>query len=180
MKTLIVYYSYSHNNEILAKYLQQKLSCDILKIEEQSKRWGISILLDLVFQRIPRLKEHGISLDLYEHIIFLAPIWGGKIASPLSSFLMKEKSHIRSYSFISICGGANGQAEKIFGELKEISGLKPSNVKELWVNNLLPADKKDTIKNTSGYRIVPADLQKFRNEIDEFLRKVEQPAFSPK
>ena len=96
------------------------------------------------------------------------------------SSLMKEKSHIRSYSFISICGGANGQAEKIFGELKEISGLKPSNVKELWVNNLLPADKKDTIKNTSGYRIVPADLQKFRNEIDEFLRKVEQPAFSPK
>lgn len=179
MKTIIAYYSYSNNNEILAKYLQQKLSCDILKIEEKGKRWGISIFLDLVFQRIPRLKEHGVSLDFYDHFIFIAPIWAGKIASPLRSFLMKEKSHIRSFSFITVCGGGEGQLDKISKELKKLLGIDARLVKELWINNLLSSDKRNTIKYTTRYRIGPKDLKEFRNEIDELVRAIELPTIIP-
>ncbi len=172
MKTLIVYYSYSGNNEILAQHLQQKLSCDILKIEEKGKRWGISIFLDLMFQRVPRLKSHKSSLDRYEHFVFIAPIWAGKIASPLRAFLMNEKNHIRSYSFITVCGGGVGQLYTISKELKELIGIDAAGIKELWINNLLSADKRNTIKYTTGYRLTPADLDEFKNEVDEFVQEL--------
>jgi flavodoxin len=71
MKTIIVYYSSTHNNEILADNLQKKFSCDILKIEEIRKRTALTILGDLIFNRNPKLKDHGVSLALIA-ILFLS------------------------------------------------------------------------------------------------------------
>jgi flavodoxin len=170
MKTIIVYYSNTHNNEILAHDLQKKLSCDILKIEEVGKRTGLTILLDLIFHRSPKLKNHDVSLTHYTDFIFVAPIWAGKIASPLRAFLLKEKERVKSYSFISLCGGVKGQADKIKKELKTILHDDPKLVKELWINNLLPAEKMNTIKYTSGYRVLPSDLENFKEEISEFVK----------
>jgi flavodoxin len=170
MKTIIVYYSNTRNNEILAHDLQKRLSCDILKIEEARKRTGLTILLDLLLNRKPRLKDHGVSLDLYSDFIFVAPIWAGKIATPLKAFLLKEKKHIKSYSFISLCGGIKGQVDKIENELKMILQHDPKLVKELWINHLLPAEKMNTIKYTSGYRVLPADLENFKENINGFVR----------
>ena len=171
MKTLIVYFSYTKNNKFLACQLQKNLLCDIFEIEEERKRTGLTILLDLIFDRRPKLKDSGVSLSLYENVIFVAPIWAGKIASPLKSFLLKESGHIRSYSFISVCGGTKGQAEKINNELKNITGLDPIVVKELWINDLLPSDKKNSVKYTSGYRILPADLERFSEGIEALVKR---------
>jgi flavodoxin len=170
MKNIIIYYSNTHNNEILANDLQKKLSCDILKIEEVGKRTGLTILLDLIFNRKPRLRDHGVSLERYSDFIFIAPIWAGKIASPLRAFMLNEKRRIKSYSFISLCGGIKGQVDKIEKEIKTILQHDPKLVKELWINNLLAEDKKNTIKNTSGYRVMPSDLENFKETIDEFVK----------
>jgi flavodoxin len=169
MKTLIVYFSHTGNNEILAKYLQKRIACDTLRIEEASRRTGMTILLDLLFGRTAKLKDHGQPLEIYSDFIFVAPIWAAKIASPLKSFLLKEKDHVKSYSFISLCGGATGQLQKITNELQKILQRDPKVVKELWINDLLPPDKINTIKYTSGYRATVADLENFKDEIDDFL-----------
>ncbi len=170
MKTIVVYYSNTHNNEILAHDLQKKLSCDILKIEEVKKRTGLTIFLDLLFDRTPKLKDHSISLELYSDIIFVSPIWASKIASPLKAFMLKEKQHIKRYSFISLCGGVKGQLEKIKKQLLKILKREPKAVKELCINDLLVSERKNTIEYTSGYRVLPADLENFKGKIDEFLR----------
>jgi flavodoxin len=170
MKTIIVYYSNTNNNAILAHVLQKILFCDILKIEEVKKRTGFTIFLDLLLNRIPKLKEHGVPLALYSNFIFISPIWAGKIAAPLKSFLLKEKDRVPSYSFISLCGGVKGQAIKIENELETIVQHPPSVVKELWINQLLPAEKMNTVKYTSGYRVLPADLENFKEQIHEFVR----------
>lgn len=169
MKSIIVYYSNTHNNELLAYDLQKRLSCDLLKIEETGKRTGLTILLDLLFNRKPKLKDHRVSLESYSDFIFVAPIWASKIASPLRSFLLNEKQHIKSYSFISLCGGIEGQVDKIRKELKTILQHDPTLVTELWIDDLLTADKKNTVKYTSSYRVLPADLEKFKAKIDEFV-----------
>jgi flavodoxin len=172
MKCIIVYYSNTHNNELLAYALQKRLSCDILKIEETSKRTGLTIIIDLLFNRKPKLKDHGVSLESYNVFIFVAPIWASKIASPLRSFLLNEKQHIQSYSFISLCGGIKGQVDKIQKELKTILQHDPKLVTELWIDDLLTADKKNTVKYTSSYRVLPEDLEKFKEKIDEFVSSV--------
>jgi flavodoxin len=176
MKTLIVYFSHSGNNEILVKYLQNKISCDTLRIEEASRRTGMTILLDLLFNRTPKLKDHGRPLENYSDFIFVAPIWAGKIATPLKSFLLKEKDRLKSYSFISLCGGVKGQLQKITDELKKILHRDPELVKELWINDLLPPDKINTVKYTSGYKATVADLDNFKDEIDDLLgRQIVKP-----
>lgn len=171
MKNLIVYYSFTRNNEKLAEHLQEQLNCDIAEIETVKKRNGFSILLDLVFKRIPKLKPIESRLSNYDHVIFISPIWAGKIATPLKSFLMSEKEKIRTYSFITICGGGNPkQNQSIKGELALTTQKKPLNVIELWINDVLPAAKKDTIKSTSGTRIEAADLAKFESKIRDFIK----------
>lgn len=174
MKTLVVYYSYTQNNETLARLLGQKLKCDTLKIEEEHKRTWFTIFLDLLFNRTPRIKPHLCDVGAYNQYIFVAPVWAGKIASPLKSFLVRERFYISNYSFITLCGGGNSnQKEKLVTVLTELLGHEPGVVRELWVNDLLGEEKKNTIKNTSGYRVAPADMAKFETAIDDFLSSVE-------
>ena len=173
MKTLIVYYSFTQNNSILAKYLQGKLGCDMLRIEEVKKRTGLTILLDLLFNRSPKIRGFGLSLSRYDHFILIAPVWAGKIASPLKTFLLQAGHAIHNYSFITVCGGQKGQREKIANQLEELLHIKPEMVTELWVNDLLPEEKKNTIKYASGYRIEQKDLAAFEEKIKWFLTSTE-------
>lgn len=172
IKILVVYFSYTNNNEKLAQLLQKRLACDLLKIEELKGRTGLTILMDLLFNRRPSIKVNPYRLKNYDHIIFVAPIWAGKIASPLKTFLLCEKSSIREYSFITLCGGSKGQKEKIWKELATLVDKEPFKVCELWINDLLTPEKKDTIKHTSGYRITYDEFKTFEKQIGEFLDDV--------
>lgn len=173
MKTLIVYYSFTHNNEMLAKYLQKKLACDLLKIETVRPRNSFSILLDVIFNRKSKIKPHSKSVKAYDHCIFLSPIWAGKIASPLKSFLLQEKNNINQYSFITVCGGGNAdQKAKLTDDMANLLQRKPALVQELWINDLLTEEKKNTIKYTSGYRLEEKDLALFHTKIEAFLREI--------
>jgi len=170
MKTLIVYYSFTQNNEKLAQHLRGLLNCDIVKIETVKRRTGSSIMFDLIFNRKPAIKPVPYHLPDYGQVIFLAPIWAGKIAMPLKTFLVHEKANITRYSFVSLCGGRPGQKDKIEQELKSILNIAPDNVIELWINDLLPSDKKDTIKFTSGYRIAPDEFKHFEEDLGPIIK----------
>lgn len=168
MKTLIVYFSFSGNNEVLAKELQSILHCDIFPIIELRGRVGISIFLDILFKRSPPIEKTEIALNQYDHIILVAPIWAGRIANPLKTFLKQEKENIRAYSFITLCGvGGN---VKLRDELSRLTGQKPVSLKELPINELLPVEKKDKIKYTSGYKVQLQDVKAFRKPIESFLQ----------
>lgn len=174
MKTLIAYYSFTNNNELLAKAIQKKLNCDIYRIEEPTKRTGFRIMLDLILKRTPKIKPHPYSISAYEQCILMAPVWAGKVASPLRTFLLQEKNHINRYSFITICGGAPQQREKLIADLSELVGQRPTSVQELSINDLLPEEQKNS-KSISGYRVQLRDLDKFNSTIDDFLKGLEAP-----
>ncbi len=171
MKNLIAYYSFSHNNEKLANYLSRQLDCETLKIETVKTRNGLSIFLDLMFGRKPAVKPISKTLANYDHVIFIAPVWAGKIATPMTSFLTREKAMIESYSFITLCGGAPGQKEKIGSEVTKLMGKQPQALVELWINNLLAADQKNKIKNTTNFRIDAEGLKAFDGELQNFIRE---------
>ena len=173
MKTLVVYYSFTHNNEMLAKAIQKRLGCDILRIEEIKKRTGFTILLDLIFNRKPKIRTADLDISSFDQCIFVAPIWAGKIASPLKTFLRQEKYHINHYSFLTICGGYPGQKDKLLKNLTRILEQEPGRIGELWVNDLLPKEKRNTIKYTSGYRIDEDDLISLDSKINGFLDGLE-------
>jgi flavodoxin len=171
MKTLIAYYSFSHNNEKLANHMATQLNCEMLRIETVKSRNGFSIFLDLMFGRKPAIKPISQNLADYDNVIFIAPIWAGKIATPMTSFLRREKANVKSYSFVTLCGGIAGQKEKIERELINVMGTKPQALLELWVNNLLAADQKNKVKNTTTFRIDTDTLKAFDPELQDFLRE---------
>ena len=168
MKNLIVYYSLTNNNETLAKLLQARLGCEMLRIETLRKKNTFSIALDVIFGRKPAIRTYNISIMNYDHVIIVGPVWMGKIAAPLRTFLSEEKDSIHRYSFISVCGGIAVQKEKIEKELESIVGKPSQIVLELWVSEIMNSNVTKDSKNVSAYKITSTDLEKFKTRIDEF------------
>ena len=170
MKTLIVYYSFTESNEVLALHLQKRVGCEILKIEELKRRTLLTILLDLLLKRNPAIKTRPCSVHDYDHLILIAPIWGAKVASPLKSFILRERANIKRYSFLTFCGGVTGQKEKIERQLTNLSGKDPVNVTELWISDLpMTKEKRASIKWNEGYRMSGDDMKYFESKIEAFL-----------
>lgn len=173
MRTLIVYYSLTKNNETLAWELQQKLNCDIQRIEEIRKRTNLTIILDLLFKRKPEIKRSKNPISLYDKIILIAPIWDTNVATPMKSFIEMERNNFKEYSFITVCSGRPGQLEKITHDLEELAGKVPLTVEELKVNDLLPFEQKNKVKYSSTYRIKKPDLEVFQTEIENFVHETQ-------
>jgi flavodoxin len=181
MKTIIVYYSFTGNNEVLAWKLQKRLNCNIQKIEEIGYRTNLKILLDMFLNRPSRIKESKIPITQPTNFIFIAPIWNGNVATPMKAFINMTKHMIHEYSFITICGGATGgQSEKIKNQLLQIVGKEPVAIEELKINDLLAFDKRNKIRNTIAYRINNLDLEMFQTEIENFVQQIENPIMQEK
>ena len=103
MKTLIAYYSHSGNNEKLAYELKERIESEIYQVCEQKERKTISILFDFLFKIKARLTTSPMSIKEYDNIIFVAPIWGGKIATPMRTFIEKEKNSLNKFYYITLC-----------------------------------------------------------------------------
>lgn len=142
MKTLIIYYSFSGNNECLALDLQKRLNCDIQKIIELKPRKSIDILLDLIFKRKSKIEKSNFDLRQYDRLILIAPIWAGKIATPLRAFIELEQANFKEYLFITVCAGSDGQEVKIIDELVRLIQKKPKIVMHLKTNDLLSSERK--------------------------------------
>ncbi|HEY0898211.1 MAG TPA: hypothetical protein VGD90_02710 [Sphingobacteriaceae bacterium] len=170
MKVIVIYYSYTGNNEALAKELQRRLACSIWKIEEVHRRRGITIFLDILFRRKPKIRKPAIQLSRFHYVILVAPVWAGKIAGPLKTFLELEAGQISKYSFITLCGGAGNT--HLSTELENLLQKKPLLITELSVNKLLAPEKRDKVKYTSGYRLQEGDLKVFDAEIKGFMQSV--------
>ena len=172
MKPLIVYYSHSGNNEKLALELRDRMNCDMYEIKEKKKRKNLSILFDVLTKRNSRLAPLGFDVSGYGPIILLAPIWAGKIAAPMRTFINMEKDKFTDYSFITLCSGAAGQREKIAAELALLTTQKPAAVAELWINNLLPEEQRNKIKYATNFRVEKQHLQQFDEEITFFVEEL--------
>lgn len=170
MNTLVAYYSYTRNNEVLAQELQRRTGGDLYRIEEEKKRTGFTILVDLALNRKPRVSSPVVPLDHYDQVIFLAPIWASKIATPLKAFLLNEKNKITRYAFLTLCGGGlERQKGKIEKQLTSIVGHAPVAVEELWVNDILPEEQKNIAKYATSFRLQQKDLEAYDDKINAFL-----------
>ena len=161
---------------MLALELKNTLNCNILRIHEIKKRTGFSIFLDIFFNRTPRIEEHKEKIIDYDHVILIGPVWAGRIATPLKSFLMKEKNRIRRYSFITVCGGGQDQKIKIENELTKLAGKTPVAVTELSITDLLRSTQNN-IKNVSAYRLKTNDMAFFVSKIKEHVKLTQGEPF---
>ena len=170
MNVLIIYYSYTGNNELLARELGRRLAAPLHRIEERGRRWGISIFLDLVFRRRPAILQSHVQPELVEHVILVAPVWGGRIAGPMKTFLEQKAEKIRQYSFITLCG--HMQNPDLESELEQVTGKKPLVITQLAVEELLPPAQHGKVMKVSRYRVREAELVAFERQLKDFMQAV--------
>ena len=171
MKTLVVFYSFSGNNTIVAEELNRRLGGDIYEIKETKGRTGFTILFDLLLNRKPKIVAPSFPPDQYDRVILMAPVWNAKIASPMQSFIRLEKDHLKEYGFVTVCGGRAGQQEKLEKQLLLLTGKTPMLVKQLSVNNLVPPERR-SVNKTASFRVEGKDLKYFEPALDQLVNKL--------
>lgn len=162
MKLSVVSYSLTGNNEALAARVARALGADHLRIEEPAPRSMGAIALDMLFNRTPKAGLSAGELSKGDALVFFAPVWMGKVASPLRASLKAIRADGRPYAFVSISGGSDGAdaTSRLAGDLKARTGRAPAAVVDLHIADLLPREPKPTRGTTSAYKLNEADLEK--------------------
>jgi multimeric flavodoxin WrbA len=165
MSIAVVYYSLTGNNKTLAVAAAKELSAELIEISEKGSRKTGTILLDMILNRTPRVQPLPSDLEKYEHLLFIAPVWMGKAASPLRAYLKHLKGRPQPYAFASISGGALNTNPGLAGNLEKMAGAKPAALVDLHISDLLPHEPKPTMKDTSSYRLNDAEAVKLAGAI---------------
>ena len=171
MKIAIISYSLTGNNDALASSVAQELGAEHIKVTEPKSRKMGSIIMDLIFNKTPKIKPQPAGLESFDWILFFGPVWIGQAATPLRVYFKHLKKNPRKYGFISISGGADGPNPKLAGDLKKRMGVEPSVLIDLHIADLLPPEPKPTRAITSVYRINKDDIKKLKETIVKFLRE---------
>jgi len=172
MKTLILSYSLTGNNDALAAGIAAELKAKHVRITERRRRKTLAIVLDVLFNRTPRLHATPEDLTEADIVIFVGPVWMGKVASPFRTCLRGMRGKSCNYAFVSISGGALGPNPKLGEELLLETGIMPAAVIDLHIADLLPAEMKPTMKTTSSYRLNASDIQRLTDEAVKELKNM--------
>lgn len=174
MKTIVISYSLTGNNETLAENISSELAAEHIKITELKPRTVGTIMLDGLFNRTPQVtpapdqivNEAG-NDDL---VLFVGPVWLGKAASPFREYFKKLKNKPLKYGYISISGGALNPNPKLSLDLKKRTKKEPAALIDMHIADLLPPVPKPTMNDTSSYRL--NDKEVIRSLTDSAVKAV--------
>lgn len=172
MKTLIISYSLTGNNEKLAAALAGELGAERAVITEAKKRSMATSILDAMFGRTPKVRMPEIDATDYALIVFVAPVWAGMVASPLRACFGKLRNSVVHYAFVSLSGGAVGTEPnpKLAAELEKRLGNKPKAVMDFHIADMLPKEPAPTPQVTMAFRIGEEDAKRLAKEAAAILR----------
>ena len=173
MSTWVVYYSHHGNNATLARHLAARLGCGLVPIVELKPRTDLRILWDVLFARFPRIQPIAQAFREYDHVILVGPVWAGKLAAPLRTFLQRYREQLHDYSFITLCGYERPEQRSwLTAELTRRVGRPPHAVCELRVTDLVRPEQRRSLRLINGYHVQETELAHYQGALDGFLRTI--------
>jgi len=165
MKTMVISYSLSGNNGDLAASLAAALEAEHVRIAEPKPRTMGTIVLDMTFNRTPKIMMPVEKIEEYDLVLFVGPVWMGQIATPFRACFKQLGHRVGKYAFISISGGADGPNPKLANELEKRLGKEPVCLIDLHIADLLPSEPKPARKDTMAYRVTERDVKHLTDTI---------------
>ena len=160
MRPVILVYSFSGNNRLLAGRLAERLDCPIVEVTEPRARSTFRIMFDLLLRRFPKVAPIALP-EGNDHVLIVAPLWDKWIAHPMRSALRALGASLGPYSFVSFSGGERpGQVAFVDEQLAELIGHAPQNHWALYVERLVDPAIRGTPK-VSAYRVAPEELASY-------------------
>ncbi len=87
MKTVVVYYSRYGNSRVAAKLIARQLGAPVHNIEVKRQKGVFVSTFSAIFSRRPKIKSMHLYPEDWELMVLVAPIWIGKPATPVKTFL---------------------------------------------------------------------------------------------
>ena len=120
METLIIFYSRTGTTKKIGEEISKNLKADVEEIISFKNYHGIfgyiKASIEAIFKKIPLIKTKK-NPFLYDLVIVGTPIWAGTIASPMRTYLTKNK--FKKVAFFCTRGGS--KVEKTFREMEKLS-----------------------------------------------------------
>ena len=131
MKTIVVYYSLTGNTAWAAGELARSLDADLLELKPckaypdrgvKKFLWGGK---SAMMAECPPLEPYVFDAGQYKRVILATPLWAGRVAPPLRTFLREQRSALRGkrFAFVICCGG--GKEDKALAQLRALTDAEP-------------------------------------------------------
>ena len=105
--SIVVYYSNSGNNRYLAEKISNELNCEMAEIKPRINFLPIVFLFTVLRFSFGNRKQQ-INLKDYKKVVLCSPIWFGRLASPMLSYIRKHKKKLPDQVFFATsCGGSD-------------------------------------------------------------------------
>lgn len=169
MRTLVVYFSRTGNNRLVANKLITDLEADA---EELQPRVGglLPVLLGLSFGIKPIAKN----VADYDQVVLVGPIWIGNFLGPMKTFTKKHLTEIKKLWFVTSCGSDEKNKnskigyEHVFRKVAKIAGEKLAGCFALSVSLTLTEEERNK-DNVPDIRLTEAN---FKGDILERYHEV--------
>lgn len=172
MKTLIVHFSHTGNNALLAKNLSKLMpDSEIIEVKASKNRKEFSIFLDLLFNRNPTVDYPPVDWGNYARVILCSPVWNYMVAHPMRSFLRAEKNNFSEYAFITLCSGREEQQHKLEKQLDDVLGKKPIFVHQLLHSSFF---ENNNIGSKEGSILKQDNLDKHMDLLHDVVGRLER------
>ncbi|GEM_PF-96186 len=128
MKAAVVYFSLEGNTKYIAEFIGRVIGADLIELNPEKEYLTGKALRFLNGRRVimdpkPKLKPYTFNSKKYDLVILGSPVWSGKIAPPLATFLrdnnLKGK---RTAYFLSSISGNGKRAFREFLKLTSKTG----------------------------------------------------------
>lgn len=158
MGIVFISYSLTGNNGLLAGSLAAACAARHERIVEVNPRTIAKTAFDMLLGRTPRVTVSLEAIDASDTVVFVAPVWMGRAASPLRSAFKSLRG--REYAFVTISGGADGPGSNsgLAADLGRRLGKAPLAVVDMHIADLIATPPTPTRNDTSAYRVNESDL----------------------
>lgn len=182
-KTLIVYYSFTGNCEAIVNTLADKITADRLEIEPAEKgldyaanNYAIgSALIEAIRQNpndassYPAIDPIEISLDSYQNIIIVTPLWWSNMAAIMQSYLFQYGSQMTGKTLGLIVSSHSSGISSVVADAQRLLPNVTWAGDALWINHSNHPNRGTLIENwlpTQNFQTFSEMAQKLYITID--------------
>ena len=171
MSILILYYSRSGNNRVLARQLAVRLGATLEEVKTRFWYPLPRMIWNMRNGRHPGVRPLRTDPAQFDHVLVVGPLWDMHVAFPLAAALQVNRATIGRYDFVTLCGYVrDGQPEAVRAQLAEFLGHPPVHQLELHVGDLMADADRGNVRKVAGRRVSEGDLAAFDAQITEISR----------
>ncbi len=152
MRSLVVFYSRTGTTSLIANKIAALLGADtdrILSRAAYDGSWGfLSGVFHSLTDRQVALEEAKVAPANYDVVVVGGPVWAGRIACPVRTYLREHRSHLKNMAYFVTQGGPS--PGRSLTQMATISGGRPIATLSLSSAQLSDGSYERAVRNFVG------------------------------